>query len=173
MAVSDRVFCGKDKCMKYLFQKGHLAFGGFETRFKKGHKHSKEAKEKMRLAKLGKKQSQEAIKKRVESRRGYKHSDETIAKISGEKNCNWKGDDVGYGALHIWIRRNLGEPTKCENCGKEGLSGYKIHWANIDHKYRRVEENWMRLCVKCHRKYDKINNPISKKNGTNKDSKII
>lgn len=72
----------------------------------------------------------------------------------GEKNASWKGDEVGYHALHHWVNRHLGKPTKCEHCGKDGLRGKSIHWANKSGKYKRNLKDWLRLCVKCHMKYD-------------------
>jgi hypothetical protein len=76
----------------------------------------------------------------------------------GEKSCRWKGDKVGYTAVHDWVKKWRGKPEKCEGCGKDGLIGSKIHWANIDHQYRRVLEDYIRLCSKCHKLYDKENN---------------
>jgi len=51
-----------------------------------------------------------------------------------------------------------GKAKFCENCGKIGEKvgdRWNIDWANIDHKYRRVLEDYIGLCKKCHRKYDK------------------
>lgn len=77
-------------------------------------------------------------------------------KSSGRNNPNWKGDDVGYFALHSWVNRKLGIPDTCDHCGKSGLTGHKIHWANKNHEYNRDLADWLRLCVTCHKKYDKI-----------------
>ena len=66
----------------------------------------------------------------------------------------WKGDDVGYASLHDWVYSRLGRPTICEHCGKSGLSGRQIHWANKSGKYLRDVSDWLRLCVKCHKAYD-------------------
>lgn len=78
-----------------------------------------------------------------------------VDKISGEKNYLWKGEKVGYNGLHAWVRRQLGKPKKCEFCGKDRLTGRNIHWANIGHLYKRNLTDWIRLCKKCHKKYDK------------------
>ena len=74
--------------------------------------------------------------------------------ITGEKNWKWKGNKVSYGALHSWIRRRLGKPKRCEHCGKDGV-GRHMHWANKSGKYLRNTSDWIRLCVPCHKKYDK------------------
>ncbi|MEK6879712.1 MAG: NUMOD3 domain-containing DNA-binding protein [Nanoarchaeota archaeon] len=50
--------------------------------------------------------------------------------ISGESHPNWMGDEVGYTGLHIWVRKNLGKPDKCEHCGSNGLNKQKIHLSN-------------------------------------------
>lgn len=74
----------------------------------------------------------------------------------GEKNAMWKGDKVGYHCMHDWVERWKGKPKKCEMCGTE--TAKKFEWANIDHKYRRVLEDYIRLCTSCHRNYDYKNN---------------
>jgi hypothetical protein len=75
-------------------------------------------------------------------------------KITGSGNNNWKGDDVGDSALHNWVERKLGKPNTCESCGKGGLSGRKIHWANKSGKYKRKISDWIRLCARCHGELD-------------------
>jgi hypothetical protein len=77
-----------------------------------------------------------------------------IFKNRGENHFNWKGDDVKYLALHTWITRKLGKPDTCEHCGKSKLNGKHIHWANKNHTYKRNLNDWIRLCVSCHRLYD-------------------
>lgn len=76
-------------------------------------------------------------------------------KVSEEEHPRWKGDKVGYGALHDWARKHLGHPRTCVHCKKTGLTGMKIHWANISGEYKRDLSDWLRLCVKCHSKYDR------------------
>ena len=75
-------------------------------------------------------------------------------KYREDKSPNWKGDSVGYDGLHLWIPKHLGKPMKCEHCGKDGLLGKQIHWANKSGEYKRVLSDWLRLCAKCHKKYD-------------------
>lgn len=75
-------------------------------------------------------------------------------KLEKESN-NWKGEKVKYRGLHMWIQKMKGTPDICEHCGKTGLKGKKIQWANKSHEYKRDLEDWIRLCTICHRKYDK------------------
>lgn len=96
-----------------------------------------------------------------------------------EKSSNWKGNEVKYSGLHIWVRKYLGKHDTCEHCGKTGLKGKKIHWANKSRKYQRNLEDWIRLCASCHSKYDnKINNinkmpiPIPKCDSCNTEMKL-
>jgi len=84
--------------------------------------------------------------------------------IIGENNINWKGDFVGYSAIHSWVKRKKGKPKLCEHCGVTNLKNSQYHWANVDHKYRRNINDYIRLCVPCHIKYDKENNLINKYN---------
>lgn len=75
--------------------------------------------------------------------------------VQEHEHVKWAGDKVGKRAVHIWVEKWKGKPDTCESCGKTGLKGYQIHWANVDHKYKRVLEDYIRMCVKCHGKYDK------------------
>lgn len=72
----------------------------------------------------------------------------------GSKNHNWKGDKVGEGALHDWVKSRLGFPNTCEQCGFVSEDHHKIHWANKSGEYKRDLKDWMRLCVRCHKLYD-------------------
>ncbi len=60
-----------------------------------------------------------------------------------------------YHAIHKWARRTFGQPTECELCHKKNLTGRYIHWASRRHKYTRHRKDWVRVCAKCHLKYDK------------------
>ena len=74
---------------------------------------------------------------------------------TGEKNHKWKGDSAGVGAIHSWIERIKGKPTKCEYCGLETQNRRKIHWANTrGHQYRKNVDDFIALCVSCHRLFD-------------------
>ena len=74
---------------------------------------------------------------------------------SGSNNNNWRDDNVGYSGLHQWVVKQLGQPTECEYCGKDGLTGRFIQWANISGEYKRDLSDWIRLCAKCHWNYDR------------------
>lgn len=92
-------------------------------------------------------------------KKGEHRSPQTeFKKVAEEKHPRWKGDKVGYGALHDWIRKHKGTPSTCEECGKENLFGMKIHWANISGNYKRDLNDWRRLCVKCHSHLDRNRN---------------
>lgn len=61
-------------------------------------------------------------------------------------NPEWKGDGVGYHALHAWVKRHLVKPERCEECRKKK----KLDLANISQKYLRVLIDWRWLCRRCH-----------------------
>jgi len=78
--------------------------------------------------------------------------------IAGNKHPLWKGNKVGYGALHIWIRRNWGKPKVCDFCE----STKNVQWASKNQNYTRKRKDWLRLCISCHKKYDnKANNRVA------------
>jgi hypothetical protein len=68
--------------------------------------------------------------------------------FSGENHPNWKGDSVGYMALHAWMNRMYGKPSKCERCGTTEAKVY--NWANVSREYKRDRSDWERLCRSCH-----------------------
>lgn len=70
--------------------------------------------------------------------------------VTGDKNKNWKGDNVGKVALHGWAKRRLIKPTVCEHCGEVKV----LDLANKSRKYKRDLNDWLWLCKKCHAKYD-------------------
>ena len=105
---------------------------------------------------------------------GRKLSEEHKEKIKlntpiGFKHANWKGEGASYSSKHIWITKELGKPNYCEHC--ERTDKKKYEWANKDHKYRRKNEDYLRLCTSCHRNYDYKNN-LSKKGGRKIKTKI-
>jgi hypothetical protein len=73
--------------------------------------------------------------------------------------ANFKGESVGYDALHDWVNRHRGKAVKCEHCGKDHG---RIEWANKSHEYKRDLSDWISLCKKCHYAYDEIRKGKSK-----------
>lgn len=143
---------------------------------KKGSKHSKETREKLRISHLGKPASNPFKKgsipwnkgKNIQTNTGKTHFKKgrkptekwykKMRSVKGEIHPSWKGEDITYAAIHSWVIKWKGSPSICEKCGGKEFKSRQIHWANIDHKYRRVLDDYIRLCVKCHWQYDKENN---------------
>src|ERR1051325_5326877 len=76
----------------------------------------------------------------------------------GEKNFRWKGDKVSKDGLHDWVYYHKGNPKKCEHCAKPNIKErgqWILDWANKSHEYKRDLNDWLALCLKCHRAYDK------------------
>lgn len=76
----------------------------------------------------------------------------TRKRTLGNKNYKWKGDEVGYSAVHSWIYRKLGKASECSNCHTK----IDIQWANISGEYKRRVCDWKQLCIVCHRAFDGI-----------------
>lgn len=66
-------------------------------------------------------------------------------KLTGKNNGMWK-ENVGYTAVHDWIRRRKDKPTKCEICKKN--KPYDL--ANISGNYLRNVNDFKWLCRRCH-----------------------
>ena len=58
-----------------------------------------------------------------------------------------------YSALHYWVRKKLGNPKKCFNCGSTDSRCY--NWHNINYLYKRNVEDWIYLCRSCHMKLNR------------------
>jgi hypothetical protein len=70
--------------------------------------------------------------------------------ITGERNYLWKGNKVSYSGLHHWVKRMAGKAAVCSDCG----STENVHWANVSGEYMRNLDDFVELCLKCHRKKD-------------------
>ncbi len=94
------------------------------------------------------------------------HSEESKVKIRfskiAEKNPMWRGNNVGYMALHAWVKRNILKPKLCQCCKK--VPPYDLANKGI---YDRNLKNWEWLCRKCHMIKDgrmqKVKEGIAKK----------
>lgn len=69
-----------------------------------------------------------------------------------EKNGRWKGEDASYWAKHRRVDRLRGKPKRCEWCGLDDPER-QYQWANLTGNYDDADD-YVRLCVRCHRNYD-------------------
>lgn len=78
----------------------------------------------------------------------------------GDQMGNWKGDKAGYDAIHRWLRNNKERTGECEFCAKtpppakDGRAS--THFANISGEYRRDIDDYLELCVSCHKTFDHL-----------------
>lgn len=126
----------KDKISKGWFQKG---FKPWNTGLTK-----KDERVKKYAIKISLKQKGKHLSLRTEFKKGENQD---------KKNINWRGNNVGYYALHTWVIRKLGKASICHKCG----SDKKVQWANKSWEYKRDINDWIELCFKCHRIYDMQN----------------
>jgi hypothetical protein len=80
---------------------------------------------------------------------------ERLGVLTEEKNPNWKGDNVGYYALHDWVARYKGKANQCIHCKSTNSTRYE--WANVSGKYKRDLDDYISLCKKCHNNFDGVN----------------
>jgi hypothetical protein len=69
--------------------------------------------------------------------------------MKGKKSKRWKGDNVGYYALHTWIARELGKASYCSRNITHKSPRY--HWANISGEYKRDLNDYEQVCPSCNR----------------------
>src|SRR3990167_1349939 len=138
---------------------GKGVFGKYTRTLDIRKKMSKSHKENPTRYWLGKKIPKEIVERIKETKlKNGKEGNKNYFKVhvfKGEEHRLWKGDKVSYIPLNQWLYRELGQPEICEYCGKTGLKGKQIHWANKSKKYKRDLEDWLRLCAKCHYHYDR------------------
>lgn len=104
---------------------------------------------------------------------GKNHSIESKKKMReakiGEKNHNWKGENVGYQAIHWWILQKKPKPNLCEQCNQN--EPYDLSSKN--HTYSRKLKEWEWLCRSCHSKNDKRILNIRKMNKSYKNEEVM
>lgn len=112
-----------------------------------------------------------AKKGKSNGREGFVPTAETRKKISeansGPLAGNWKGDDVGYIALHDRARKTLAK--QCLHCGSEQriqaalkrdatgpikVAVMRISGKDRELRYSTDTADYIALCIKCHKKYD-------------------
>lgn len=97
-------------------------------------KHSEETKRKISLAKTGKK----------------------MPSTTGEKHWAWKGDKVGYYALHDWMVKQVPKPAFCQLCNKiQPDELINISPVVNEKTYNRDPKNWLWSCRICHATSDR------------------
>jgi len=106
---------------------------------------SAEQKAKISKARMGRKLSQ-ATKDKMSKPKTAEHCS-NIAKSQVLDNS------TNYNTLHNRVRKLRGTPSKCEHCGTTDKRVY--HWSNKDHVDYQNMDNYQRLCVPCHKKYDR------------------
>lgn len=84
-------------------------------------------------------------------RRGKRYGTATEFKKGKVPYNKGKFDIATKYGIHNWVKQTLGQPKVCEQCG----SDFWVEWANKSQQYKAIESDWLRLCRKCHMKYDK------------------
>lgn len=64
----------------------------------------------------------------------------------GAQISTWKGDEVGYIAIHNWAHLHVKLKDSCELCGSKEI----LEMANRSQQYKRELDDWQTLCKKCH-----------------------
>lgn len=68
----------------------------------------------------------------------------------GSSHGAWKGDHAGYQSIHIWLRGRKERTGICKRCGLRRVT----HFANVSGLYMRDVDDYIEVCVPCHRKID-------------------
>jgi len=138
--------CGYKHRAKTGFKVGHEFYPGAEKGwFSKGHRPWSTGTKGILKANSGSIKPGEHLSVNTEFKTGQYRND---------KHPLWKGDNVGYSALHTWIYRNKTRSNTCEQCYEQNIP---THFANLDYEYTRDVNTWGEMCAKCHNAYDRRN----------------
>jgi len=76
--------------------------------------------------------------------------------VNGKGDNNYKAGVTlnEYARVHRWINRKKGKANKCENPDCDFTTKKYHHALKKGCNYEKKEENFLMLCVKCHKKYD-------------------
>lgn len=91
-------------------------------------------------------------------RAGYKCRVAAKRNQRGERNHQWKGKNAVYSSMHERVYNLKGKPCYCEVCGTTDPN-IRYEWANVSGDYNDVD-GYKRMCVSCHRKFDKSENGV-------------
>jgi hypothetical protein len=106
------------------------------------------------------KEEQEILrKKQIITRRLHGNFKGTLGKTE-ELSAVWLGDKATYNTKHRWIQKHWVKTGICESCKTKpkpyGRRKQGTEWHNINRNYdRKNREDWIELCPKCHRLFDK------------------
>ena len=74
--------------------------------------------------------------------------------MGGITHPSWKGDAVGYSAIHNWMRKYFPKSGRCEWCGGRSR---RTEYASASHdRYTRNRADWFEFCAPCHRRFDGV-----------------
>lgn len=137
MITINCLICGKEKKVyPYKLKEGKGKYCSLECSYR--NPVNIERARNLGLLNIGRKCTEDSkIKKRIA----------LIGRFTKEKNTHWKGSNVGYTAIHKWIRENYGSASKCVN----GHIGKRYYWANISGEYKRDVDDYHQLCGRCNR----------------------
>lgn len=76
---------------------------------------------------------------------------EPVPRKTGTKHHNWKGESVGYHALHIWVNRNKVKTGVCSLCGANRYT----EWGMMTENFSRNLDDYIEVCKPCHMRMDK------------------
>lgn len=69
-----------------------------------------------------------------------------------EKHPSWRGEEVSYGALHVWLKKNKTKTGSCSLCGAQRYT----EWANVNPERKRSRnlDDYIEVCKPCHMRID-------------------
>lgn len=103
---------------------------------------------------------------------GSRQREILVKRMTGSSNPNWKTNQLSYGLVHDWLNDTYGKADHCENLdckyprrtthGRLVRFPSRYEYALVKGKiYSRDRDNFVMLCVMCHRWYDLLDVEIN------------
>lgn len=100
-------------------------------------------------------------------RRGIARRSKARRNQHGANNPRWAGDRPSYFAAHKRVRKIRGTPSKCSRC--DTTRAKRFDWANVSGRFEDPND-YIRLCVSCHSKFDDWGRNLQCKAGNSQQS---
>lgn len=123
-----------------------------------GIKFSEKTKKKMSISSIGKKKSKIHCKNISIAKKGTIFTKEHKQKISIANKNKWitRWNNLTYRGKHYRISILYGKADKCENINCQNRNPKRYEWANISGNYLEDKKDWIKLCVTCHKRMDRL-----------------
>jgi hypothetical protein len=80
------------------------------------------------------------------------HNRNPFPVLRGENSPHWRGDEVSYYGIHVWLQKHHPKSGVCSECGE----AKRTEWAFLRHPEPHTREisDYREMCRQCHARLD-------------------